>query len=214
MSDSIGNSSSPSKSTNNQEQILYNCDICGAKVVTINDTSHCVGCGKNLCEICNTYFLCPQDFHVLKRKDQKKMKRFGQAIENASKAKIIFTVMPVILGIIGAVLLLLMIILRKEILYFLFGFLGGFLLLFAFMMFFMFLNFEEREKKRIKLKIRDLIIPYNIKRFRNGPVVESNKITDRKSKKEFCSSCGSEILEVELKYCENCGISIHRKEIV
>lgn len=141
------------------------------------------------------------------------MKRFGQAIENASKAKIIFTVIPVILGIIGAVLLLLMIILRKEILYFLFGFLGGFLLLSAFMMFFMFSNFEEREKKRIKLKIRELIIPYDIKRFKKIPAVETNKITSSNLKKEFCSSCGSEIREVELKYCENCGISLQEKKI-
>jgi hypothetical protein len=121
--------------------------------------------------------------------------------------------MPAILGMIGAILILLMIILRREILYFLFGFLGGFLLLSAFMMFFMFHNFEEREKKRIKLKIRELIIPYNIKRFKNVPVVETNKITNINPKREFCSSCGSEIREVELKYCENCGISLHEKEI-
>jgi hypothetical protein len=121
--------------------------------------------------------------------------------------------MPAILGMIGAILLLLMIILRVEILYFLFGFLGGFLLLSAFMMFFMFRNFEEREKRRVKLKIRELIIPYNIKRFKKIPVVETNEITNINTKREFCSSCGLEIREVELKYCENCGISLHKKKI-
>jgi hypothetical protein len=211
MSDSTSNSSSSTKNINNQERIHYTCDVCGVKVVSTNITTQCLGCGKNLCEICNTYNLCAQDFHLLKKKDQKKMKRFGRDIENARKSKTIFTLMPAILGIVGAILLLLMIILRKEILNFLFGFLGGFLLLSAFMMFFMFRNFEEREKKRIRLKIRELIIPYNIKRFKKIPVVETNEITNINPKKEFCSSCGSEIREVELKYCENCGISLYEK---
>jgi predicted Fe-S protein YdhL (DUF1289 family) len=98
MSDSISNSS---LSTKNQEHIPYTCDVCGAKVVSTNKTTQCLGCGKNLREICNTYNLYAPDFHLLKKKDQKKMKRFGRDIENARKSKTIFTIMPAILGMIG-----------------------------------------------------------------------------------------------------------------
>ncbi|MHA1745874.1 MAG: hypothetical protein ACTSWW_07730 [Promethearchaeota archaeon] len=166
MNLSTGASSRFARGKNQQEKIAYICENCGAEVATNNEIPKCVGCGKELCEICNTYFLCPQDYHILEPRDQKKIKRLGRGIENARNAKVMFNVMPTILGAIGAVLLLLMIILRRDILYFLFGFLGGFLLLSGVLMYVMFHNFEDRENRRIKQKIRALVIPYNIPRVK------------------------------------------------
>jgi hypothetical protein len=160
----------------------------------------------------------------LEPRDQKKIKRLGHGIENARNAKVMFTVMPAILGIGGAILLILMIILRRDMLYFLFGFLGGFLLLSALMMFFMFHNFEDREKRRIKHKIRALVIPYNIPRVKQAtpgkpikqmeqvPLTETEKVAPGDVLTVVCFSCGSEIRGTNLKYCEKCGVSLKDKE--
>jgi hypothetical protein len=73
-----------------------------------------------------------------------------------------FKVMPGVLGGIGAVLLILMIIFDDEIFYFIFGFLGGFLLLASFMMYGVFHNIEEKERKRVSDQVRSIVLPYNI----------------------------------------------------
>jgi hypothetical protein len=135
------------------EQIPYQCANCGTDVSAYGSVPRCLGCGKALCEICNTYLLCPSDFHKLRKKDQKKVKRAKSTLENAINSKVMFTVMPIILGSIGVILLLLMMILRQFLFYFLFGFLGGFLLLCSLLIFFMFHNIEEREARRIITKV-------------------------------------------------------------
>jgi hypothetical protein len=218
-----------SKGKKQEEPIPYVCDNCGANVTAKKEIPRCLGCGKNLCEICNNYLLCPQDFHILNKKDQKKIKQYGRLIQNARNAKVVFTVMPTIMGIAGAVLLLLMVIFDREMFYFLFGFLGGFLLFSAVMMFLMFHNIEERETKRISIQIREVLMAYNIKPVNQAPINTGEKQAaggmsgeissgiageisgDFKSLK--CPSCGSQNTGVNLKYCEICGSTLDEKSI-
>ncbi len=101
-------------------------------------------------------------FHRLDPKDQKKIKRLGTSLNNIHNTAAMFKVMPGVLGGIGAVLLILMIIFDDEIFYFIFGFLGGFLLLASFMMYGVFHNIEEKERKRVSDQVRSIVLPYNI----------------------------------------------------
>ena len=91
--------------------------------------------------------------------------------------------------------------------YFLFGFLGGFLLLSSLLIFFMFYNFEEREKKRITLKVRDILIPYNIKREMVGENLENTQATSEITV-VFCPSCGEKMLGSNINTCQLCGESL------
>ena len=69
--------------------------------------------------------ICGTDFNSLK-KDQKKIKRAGVALEGAKSSKRMFTIMPIVMGSIALILLVLMVILNDDMFYFLFGFLAGF----------------------------------------------------------------------------------------
>jgi hypothetical protein len=200
------------KGKKNIEPTSYQCDNCAAKVQAYGEIPRCLGCGKYLCEICNNYFLCPQDFHKLEPKDQKKVKRLGSSLENARNAAKMFKIMPLILGIIGAVLLIIMLILDDEMFYFIFGFIGGSLLLFGGMMFGVFHNFEERERKRVSDQVRNVIIPYNMQQVIHGQegqkqqnIGDNERKEDTEDKILICPNCGEEVKGPNVQYCENCG---------
>jgi hypothetical protein len=187
----------------NNEPIEYICDNCGAKVTTYGKIPRCLGCGKQLCDVCNNHMLCAKDFNSLEKKDQKKVKRAGMALESAKVAKKMFTVMPIVMGSIGVILLLLMVILRRDMFYFLFGFLGGFLLLTTVMMFCVFHNIEERETTRIMGQIKDIIVPYNIQRAITGPT---------KIELIHCPNCGGNIGS-DTEICEWCGSTLKETKL-
>jgi len=186
-----------------QEPIAYECENCGAKVTAYGQIPRCLGCGKALCDICNNYMLCGTDFNRLEKRDQKKVKRIGMSLESAKTSKKMFTIMPLVMGGIGVILLLLMIILRDEIFYFMFGFLGGFLLLSALMMLGVFHNFEERETARISNQIKGIVLPYNIQRAPSGPT---------KIKIVQCPNCSGNVDPSSL-ICEWCGSTLKETPI-
>jgi hypothetical protein len=181
-----------------QEPIEYTCDNCGAKVIAYGKIPRCLGCGKQLCSVCNNYMLCGTDFNKLEKKDQRRVKRAGVGLENIKTSKRMFTIMPIAMGSIGVILLILMAVLRRDMFYFLFGFLGGFLLLSALMMFCVFGNMEERETNRITNQIKGIILPYNFKRFSSGP---------KKLEIYHCPNCGGNISE-DSEICEYCGSTL------
>ncbi|MHA1111073.1 MAG: hypothetical protein ACTSRE_08210 [Promethearchaeota archaeon] len=181
-----------------KEPIPYTCDNCGAKVNAIGRIPRCLGCGKQLCEICNNHMLCAADFNKLEKRDQKKVKRAGMGLENIKTSKRMFTIMPIVMASIAVILLILMVVLNDGMFYFLFGFLGGFLLLASTMFFCVFGNMEERETTRITRQIKDIIIPYEFKRFSTGPT---------KVKVHHCPNCGGNITE-ETEICEYCGSTL------
>lgn len=207
------------KSKNIEAPIQYQCDNCGAKVAAYREIPRCLACGKNLCSICNNFLLCPQDFHRLDPKDQKKIKRLGTSLNNIHNTAAMFKVMPGVLGGIGALLLILMIIFDDEIFYFIFGFLGGFLLLASFMMYGVFHNIEEKERKRVSDQVRSIVLPYNIQQVfhKNENMNQKAEIqtvnSDKWSKEDnaeedniiICPTCGEEVKGPNVKYCENCG---------
>jgi hypothetical protein len=182
----------------NQEPIEYTCDNCGAKVTAYGTIPRCLGCGKQLCSVCNNYMLCGTDFNKLEKKDQRRVKRAGMGLENIKTSKRMFTIMPIVMASIGGILLILMAVLRRDIFYFLFSFLGGFLLLAATMFFCVFANIEEREKTRISRQIKDIILPYNFKRFSSEP---------KKLEIYQCPNCGGNI-SVDAEICEYCGSTL------
>jgi hypothetical protein len=195
------------------EPIPYQCDNCGAKVSAYGEIPRCLGCGKNLCSICNNYLLCPQDFHKLDPKDQKKIKRFGYSLENVNNSATMFKIFPIILGMVGLVFIILLFVLQEEIFNFVFGFLGGFLLLAGLMMYGVFHNFEEREYKRVSTQIRNIILPYNIspayhnQELYKKQIKDSNEFDEDKEEDQviICPTCGEEIKDSSKKFCENCG---------
>jgi hypothetical protein len=182
----------------NQEPIEYMCDNCGTKVTAIGKVPRCVGCGKQLCEICNNHMLCAADYNKLEKKDQKRVKRAGAGLENLKTSKRMFTIMPIVMASIAVILLILMVILNDDMFYFLFGFLGGFLLLSSTMFFCVFGNMEERETTRITRQIKDVVIPYNFKRFSSGP---------KKVEAHSCPYCGGSIA-TNAEICEFCGTTL------
>lgn len=188
------------------EVIQYKCDNCGVDVSIQGDIPRCIGCGKALCEVCNTYFLCPADYHALSNKDKKKIKKNRNQLNNAKNAKVVFTIMPLILGILGLTLIILMIIFQKPLFYFLFGFLGGFLLLSGILFFLMFYNIESRETKRIKQKMKEILIPYRIKPIHSSSISVTSQEGEQKDL--FCPSCGEKIRNLNKKICEFCGTSL------
>jgi len=192
------------KSKKNQEPIQYKCDVCGAKVTAYGKVPRCLGCGKQLCDICGAdRMICGADYNSLEKRDQKKIKRAGSALENAKVSKRMFTIMPIVMGSIAVILLILMVILNDDMFYFLFGFLGGFLLLSTVMIFCVFHKIEERENTRITRQIRDIVLPYNIKRATSGPT---------KVKVIHCPNCGGNITE-ETEICEYCGSTLKETSV-
>mgnify|MGYP006305362913 CR=1 FL=1 len=196
------------------ESITYTCDVCG-KIITSNEPEkRCLACGKSLCEICNTYLLCSQDYHRLKPRHQRKIKKYQKSLDNAKNAKTVFTIMPLILGIIGLVLLSLMIILSEDLFYFLFGFLGGFLLLTAILFFFFFKGIDTREHNRISKKIKELLIPYQITPFNqsnNNQPKTGYGSSQKEIKVHYCQGCGEKIHDSSLKVCKICGTPLEKK---
>jgi len=182
----------------NQEPIAYECDECGSKTTAYGAITRCLGCGKKLCEVCNHYMLCAKDFNNLEKRDQKKVKRANSGLENAKTSKRIFTIMPIVMGGIGFTLLLLMFILQRDMLYFLFGFLGGFLLLCALMFWVVFHNIEKQETNRALRQIKDILLPYNIRRATPGPT---------KIEAIHCPNCNGNITS-DAKICEWCGSTL------
>ncbi len=181
-----------------QKSIEYSCDNCGAKVTAHGKIPRCLGCGKQLCDICGAdRMICGTDFNQLEKKDQKKIKRAGMALEGAKASKRMFTIMPIVMGSIAVILLILMVVLGGMF-YFLFGFLSGFLLLCTVMIFCVFHNIEDREKTRITRQIRDILLPYNIKRAPAGPI---------KIEVIHCPHCGGNITE-DTEICEWCGSTL------
>lgn len=206
------------KTKNAEAPISYQCDNCGAKVSAYKSIPRCLACGKNLCSICNNFLLCPQDFHRLDQKDQKKIKRLTSSLTNIDTTATMFKVMPGILGGIGAVLLILMFIFDDETFYFIFGFLGGFLILSSLMMFGVFHNFEEKQRNIVSDKVRRIVLPYNIpqvyhKNESQPQMADIKANTEQKEETEeteeygivICPTCGEEVKGKDIKYCENCG---------
>lgn len=192
------------KKKKKQEPIEYTCDVCGAKVTTFGTIPRCLGCGKQLCDICGAdRMICGTDFNSLETKDQKKIKRAGMALESAKMSKRMFTIMPIVMGSIAVILLILMVVLNDDMFYFLFGFLGGFLLLSTIMIFCVFHNIEERENTRITRQIRDILLPYNFKRAPSGPT---------KVQVIHCPNCGGNITE-ETEICEYCGSTLKETSV-
>jgi len=149
-----------------KEPIPYTCDNCGAKVNAIGRIPRCLGCGKQLCEICNNHMLCAADLNKIEKRDQKKVKRAGMGLENIKTSKRMFTIMPIVIA--------------------------------STMFFCVFGNMEERETTRITRQIKDIIIPYEFKRFSTGPT---------KVKVHHCPNCGGNITE-ETEICEYCGSTL------
>ncbi|MHA1679789.1 MAG: hypothetical protein ACTSUE_02200 [Promethearchaeota archaeon] len=202
----------PRKGNEKVEPISYQCDNCGAHVSTNNVIPRCVGCGKRLCEICDNYLLCPQDFNRLKKRDQKKVKRLGMSLQSMQDSQAMFKFMPIGLAIAGGALLFLMIFLRSEASYFILSFLGGFLLLGAVMMFFTFNNIVEKERKRITLRVRDIVRRYNIAKFKQSQPAPQAGSSQGASAGErgikLCKVCGAEVNSDEMVYCETCGTKL------
>ncbi len=102
-----------------------------------------------------------------------------------------------------------MIFLQGEIFYIIFSFLGGFLLLGAIMMHFTFHGLEGKERARTALKVRDIVMSYNIPRFQHGTLVHENEkkagIIQDKLGIMVCKYCGAEIQARDIVYCEICG---------
>ena len=72
----------------NQEPIEYKCDVCGASVIASGKIPRCLGCGKQICNICGAdRMICGTDFNSLEKKDQKKIKSAGVALESAKISK-------------------------------------------------------------------------------------------------------------------------------
>ncbi|MBN2156051.1 MAG: hypothetical protein JW776_08410 [Candidatus Lokiarchaeota archaeon] len=188
----------------NPEPVAYVCDNCGAKATVVGDVPRCLGCGKQLCNICNVMGsnsstgLCSKCFNTLENKDQRKIKRTRNALDSAKVSKNMFTIAPIVMGAIAVILLVLMVILRQDIFYFLFGFLGGFLLLCSLMILCVFHNIEEREKERISRQIRDILMPYHIKQVAMGPT---------KIEVIQCPHCGGNIASTA-EICEWCGSTL------
>lgn len=201
--------------TTSLEKIQYQCDNCGVEATAIGKVPRCLGCGKELCEICNRYFLCPQDYNLLNQRHKKKVKRLASGLDSAKSAETMFKVFPLGLAIAGGVLLVLLVVLKSDTLNFIFGFLGGFLLLGALMMFGVFHNLEERETKRINREIRGIITSYNIPAWTGskGETTEPTTVDETGEKEHLvivCAECGASIQGVDLKYCERCGAPLNR----
>lgn len=198
MSKSLRNKNS------NPELLHYQCENCGTEETVIGSIPRCLGCGKVLCEICQNYFLCPQDYHKLENRDQKMIKKLSKSLENAKQGQKMFTTMPPILGGIGIILLLLLFFFNGFVFYFIFGFFGSSFILIAVMIYFIFRNIEDREEKRVKNKVKDILIPYKISPVQSREI--SPKISTFPSEKsDFCPSCGEKILDLDIKVCEMCG---------
>jgi hypothetical protein len=183
------------------EPISYVCDNCGASVTANDEVPRCLGCGKNLCEICNNYMLCPQDYHILNKKHKRKVKRETSKLENLRRFNPLLILIPML--VIPLFFIMIIFLVQETIVTILLSVMGGFCWIFGVIFFFFMKKMVVTEEERIKTSIRGILFKYDIKKFNHAKNEEFD--SDRKIKSVICSYCGSESKGISIKYCEACG---------
>ncbi|MFX1237175.1 MAG: hypothetical protein ACFFAS_19815 [Promethearchaeota archaeon] len=195
-----------------KELISYKCETCGRNVSTYRAVILCLGCGKSLCHACNTFILYPQDFQILKKREQRRVKQRAISLEKARGAEKANKSVTPIIGIIGIAFLIAMLIIDHMIFYAVFGALGGIFLVLAASVFPSFWNFEQRQRRVIHRQVRSILVKYNIQRVFHGQGTKKQQENEVKEKISIitCPECNTVVTATDLKYCDTCGAELKK----